>query len=107
MFDKETKDLIVAGKKTQTRRLRKNDNRPAIPNSIHKLKTDRSPKTWGYIKIISCEKATFKDIKKWDVLKEGFHSLEEYMEYFMTKNGRINKNTPIWIINFRLIKRCD
>ena len=104
MFDEQTKDLILARKKTQTRRLRKNETRPAIPNTIHKLKIDRSPKTYGYLKIISCEKARFRDIKKSDVLKEGFHSLQEYIEYFSTKNGRINPDTPIWIINFRLIK---
>ena len=104
MFDEQTKDLIVARKKTQTRRLRKNNTRPAIPNTIHKLKIDRSPKTYGYIKIISCEKAHFRDIKKSDVLKEGFHSLQEYIEYFSSKNGSIRGDTPIWIINFRLIK---
>ena len=105
MFDEQTKDLIIARRKTQTRRLRKNETRPAIPNTVHKLKIDRSPKTYGYIRIISCEKATFKDIRKSDILKEGFHSLKEYMDYFSTKNGKINPNTPIWIINFRLIKK--
>ena len=104
MFDKQTLDLILKGKKTQTRRLRKNETRPAIPGNIHKLKIDRTSKTYGYIEIISCEKAVFGDITEKDARKEGFKDIEEYTEYFTSVNGEVSKSTPIWVINFKLVK---
>ena len=72
MFDEYTKNKIIAGDKTVTRRLRKNSNRPAIPNSIHKIKIDRTPITYGYIKIISCEKGTLQKFTNLDAKLEGF-----------------------------------
>lgn len=104
MFDKRTLIMILNGRKTQTRRLRKNNNRPAIPNNIHKLKIDRTPKTYGYIKIISCEKSVFGNITEQDAKEEGFKSVREYVKYFTEVNGKVTKDTPIWIIKFELIK---
>ena len=104
MFDKQTLEMILKGKKTQTRRLRKDDNRPAVPGNIHKLKIDRSQKTYGYIEILSCEKAVFGDITQKDAREEGFKDIEEYTEYFKSVNGDVNKSTPIWVIKFKLVK---
>lgn len=104
MFDKQTVDLILSGKKTQTRRLRRDDNRPAVPGNIHKLKIDRTGKVYGYIEIISCEKAVFGDITLADAKKEGFKNIEEYTEYFISVNGEVNKSTKIWVINFKLVR---
>lgn len=103
MFDEQTLDLILKGKKTQTRRLRNDDNRPAVPGNIHKLKIDRTSKTYGYIEIISCEKAVFGDITETDAHKEGFKNVKEYTKYFTSVNGEVKKSTPIWVINFKLV----
>lgn len=103
MFDEQTLDLILKKKKTQTRRLRNDDNRPAVPGNIHKLKIDRTSKTYGYIEILSCEKAVFGDITESDAHKEGFKSVKEYTEYFISVNGEVKKSTPIWVINFKLV----
>ena len=103
MFDKQTLDLILKGKKTQTRRLRKNEIQPANPGNIHKLKIDRTDKSYGYIEILSCDKAVFGDITETDARKEGFKNIEEYTEYFVSVNGEVKKNTPIWVINFKLV----
>ena len=77
MFDELTKDLIVTGRKTVTRRLRKNDKRPAIPGTFHKLKIDRTPKTYGYIYIISCKKGHLGSLTSYDAILEGFNSKRE------------------------------
>ena len=103
MFDQLTIDLILKGKKTQTRRLRKNDTRPAVPGNIHTLKKDRTPKKYGEIEIISCEKSTFGKITPKDAKEEGFNNIEEYTEYFTSVNGPVNKTTPIWVIKFKLL----
>ena len=101
MFDELTKDLIVSGRKTVTRRLRRNDKRPAIPNTFHKLKTDRTPKTYGYIYIISCEKGYLGSLTAYDAMLEGFNSKREYLDYFKQVNNAAEYNTPIWIIKFK------
>lgn len=102
MFDELTKDLIVSGRKTVTRRLRKNDNkRPAIPNTWHKLKIDRTPKTYGYIYIISCEKSYLGSLTSYDAIMEGFNSKREYLDYFKQVNNEVNYSTPIWVIRFK------
>ncbi len=104
MFDKLTKDLIVSGKKTQTRRLRKyGRGRPAVPNHIHKIKIDRTKKTYGEILILSCEEAVFGQITESDAHKEGFSNVKEYTEYFESVNGKVYDDTPIWVVNFKYI----
>ena len=103
MFDKLTKDLIVSGRKTVTRRLRKNDRQPAIPNTIHKLKIDRTPKTYGYIYILSCEKGYLGSLTSYDAMLEGFNSRKEYLDYFKQVNNQAKYNTPIWIIRFEYL----
>ncbi len=104
MFDKYTKDKIITGEKTVTRRLRKNNKRPAIPGKTHKLKIDRSSDTYGYIKILSCEKSFFGDLTEEDALAEGFNSKEEYKNYFLNVNGSVDDDLPIWVVTFEY---CD
>lgn len=103
MFDEYTKDKILSGEKTVTRRLRKDNRRPAVPDHIHKIKTDRTKQTHGYIYIESCEKGFFGELTEYDALLEGFKSKEEYKDYFQRVNGSVDDDLPIWIITFKLI----
>lgn len=105
MFDEYTKNQILAGKKVVTRRLRKNNHRPAIPNTLHKLKIDRTKMTYGSLYIISCEKGTLGKLNNLDAVLEGFNSKEEYLTYFKNINGTDAVNTPIWIIKFKYIPK--
>ena len=105
MFDELTKNLILAGRKTVTRRLRKNDKRPAIPNTIHKLKIDRTPKTYGDIYIISCKKDYLFNLTSLDAIQEGFNTREEYLTYFKKTNKTSKPTTPIWVINFKYLPK--
>jgi len=104
MFDKFTKNMIVLGRKTVTRRVVRNNRRPAIPDTIHKIKIDRTPRSYGYIKIISCEKEKLSDITYMDVLKEGFTSKKQYLEYFMRVNNIVDLDTEVWVIEFEYLK---
>ena len=105
MFDKQTLEQILKGKKTVTRRVRRNNTRPAVPHNIHKLKIDRTPVSYGLIRIISCEKGRLGDLNEEDAVKEGFATKEEYLDYFEKVNGSKQPNLPIWIVEFELIKQ--
>ena len=105
MFDELTKNLIVSGRKTVTRRLRKNEKRPAKPNKIIKLKIDRTKNTFGYLQIISCEKDYLGNLKSIDAIKEGFNSKQEYLDYFKKVNGTNYYKTPIWVITFKYLSK--
>ena len=105
MFDELTKNLIISGRKTVTRRLRKDHRRPAIPNTIHKIKIDRTPKIYGLIYILSCEKGYLGNLSSLDAINEGFDTRNEYLEYFKKVNGTNAYNTPIWIITFKYLSK--
>ena len=104
MFDKYTVEKILSGDKTVTRRLKRKDGkRPAIPGKLHKIKIDRTPKMFGYIVILECDIVKFGDLTMEDVLKEGFSSIEEYVNYFYSVNGIIDNDEYIWRIEFEVV----
>lgn len=103
MFDKFCIEKILSGEKTVTRRL--STRRPGVPGAIHKLKVDRTPKTFGEILITSCRKEQIKDITEEEAFKEGFDSLNEYLAYFMEVNDIdiLFRSDWIWRVEFKLI----
>lgn len=105
MFDKITLEKILNGKKTVTRRIPRG-RRPAIPGKIHKLKIDRTTKTYGLILIKECNLAFVKDINSEEVKKEGFKTRDEYIEYFMNINNinTLLEDDLLWRIEFELLE---
>lgn len=115
MFDKYCVDKILSGEKTVTRRIHrgfnKNDEliyrqkRPAVPGRIHKIKIDRTKKTYGYIKIKSCTKEILSkglsDIN--EVYKEGFTDRNEYIDYFKKVNNLKYPNNWVWRVEFEYL----
>lgn len=104
MFDKFCVDKILEGKKTVTRRLPKG-RQPARVGKIHKLKIDRTKKTYGLILITDCYLEMIKDIDDKEAKKEGFNSRQEYINYFMDINNIdiLNDYDLVWRIEFELL----
>lgn len=103
MFDEDTMTRIHYEIKTETRRLYNPNRRPAVPGHTHKIKIDRTPNTWGEIKILSCEPQRFGDLTLEDARNEGFFSVEEYKKYFYEVNGHISDDDLVWVIKFEKI----
>lgn len=101
MFDVYTVSQILAGNKTVTRRLA-GGRRPAIPGSLHKLKIDRTKKTYGLIRIESCRLEQLKDLTDEEAIKEGFNNKKHYLKYFQHLNGSIAPSQWIWRVEFEL-----
>lgn len=103
MFDKYCIDKIQKGEKTITRRLpSKSGRRSAVPGTIHKLKVDRTEKTFGSILINSCSLTLVKDIDDKEAIKEGFNNRKEYIDYFMDINNidMLSDYDMIWRVRF-------
>lgn len=108
MFDKLCVDKIIKREKTVTRRLINlgSPKRPARPGSIHKLKIDRTKKTFGDILILSCTQEQIKNIDDEEAIKEGFESRKEYIDYFMDVNKLeiLNDEDWVWRVEFAFIE---
>lgn len=107
MFDEFCKNKILNKEKTVTRRLINlgNPRRPAVPGHIHKIKIDRTKKTYGEIFILSCTQEQIKDIDELEAKKEGFNSEEEYLDYFMDINDIdiLYNEDWVWRVEFILL----
>ena len=103
MFDEFTKNKILSGEKTVTRRLVRNNKRPAVPGAIHKIKIDRSSRTYGYIRIKSVHKELLGDLKSADAKKEGFDSIWAYFDYFFKINNVNDLQVEVWVVEFKKI----
>lgn len=111
MFDELCIDKILNNDKTVTRRLyRKNGHRPAVPGKIHKLKIDRTAKTYGNILILDCEKEIlhYDNITLEEAHKEGFQTKEEFMNYWSDINNMrdfyvYTDGLPVWRVEFKLL----
>ena len=104
MFDMYCIEQILNGNKTVTRRLPKG-RRPAVPGKIHKLKKDRTKKTFGLILITDCYLRLVKEIDDNEAKKEGFSSRKEYIDYFMDINDIdiLSDYDLVWVVEFELL----
>lgn len=104
MFDKFCIEKILNGEKTVTRRIPRG-RRPAVPGKIHKLKADRTPKTYGLILITDCYLDLVKEIDDDEAKKEGFSSRKEYIDYFMDINNidMLSDWDLLWRVEFELL----
>ena len=102
IFDVYCVSQILAGNKTVTRRM-SNGRRPAVPGHIHKLKIDRTNKTYGSILINSCDIVRLGDLTNEEAIREGFNDKEHYMRYFHYLNGDVDDDELIWRVSFELL----
>lgn len=104
MFDKFCIEKILNGEKTVTRRV-PSGRRPAVPGKIHKLKTDRTKKTYGLILITDCYLDWVGEIDDKEAKKEGFSSRKEYIDYFMDVNDIdiLSEYDMVWRVRFTLL----
>ena len=107
MFDKFCIEKILNGEKCVTRRLVKNNRRPAVPGHIHKLKINRTSETFGKILINSCTKEKLTDITDADAVKEGFTNKYDYFKYFMKINKIDSIDCEVWRVRFTVIEKSE
>ena len=90
--------LILAGKKTMTRRLGK---KRWLPGHVHAIRVSRYEKPRGYIRILDVSERKLSDTTDADAHAEGYSSLENYKAVW----ERIYKTAwdpdlLVWVVTF-------
>jgi hypothetical protein len=99
MFKKELLDLVVSGRKTQTRRLHK---RLLKDGRIYALKRSWIESTGDYIKITRVTHQKLGEVTEEEAGKEGFSSLEEFRNVWIRINGSWDPEMEVVVYDFEL-----
>lgn len=93
--------MILAGKKTATRRIWK---KPMVKvGNIYKAKLKMLSKDYfAEIKITKLFKQKLYDMKKEDAIKEGYSNLKEFEKKWIEINGDWNGNQEVYVVEFEL-----
>lgn len=111
LFKPEHKDLILKGLKTQTRRTGKCRWRVG---SIHqaKLNFKKGSTPFAHLKITGVRQEPFGAITEEDAKKEGYSSVDDYIEAFFRIYSKQLKGKklvdigemPVWVIDFKVVE---
>ena len=103
LFKPEHVDMILSGKKTQTRRV---GNKRWNVGAIHQARTQMMVKdsTFARLRILEVRREFVNDISQEDARAEGYRDSREFLVVF----HRINKITdsccmPVWVVRFEVI----
>ena len=99
MFKKDLLNLVVSGRKTQTRRLHKNILREG---RIYALKRSWIESTGDYIKITKVTRQKLGDVTEEEAVKEGFSNIDEFRSAWIRINGSWNPEMEVTVYEFEL-----
>ena len=101
LFKPQHVKLILEGKKTQTRRISK----PRVKvGGIYEAKTRLFSKEYfALIKITGLREEKLGDISDEDVKKEGYNSLEEFIEVWKSIYGSWEPERVVWVLEFEVV----
>ena len=99
MFKRELLDLVVSGKKTQTRRLHK---RVLREGRIYALKRSWIESTGDYIKITRVTRQKLGEVTEEEAEKESFSSIDEFRIAWIRINGSWDPETMVVVYDFEL-----
>lgn len=100
VFKRPLLSLVLAGKKTQTRRISK---RQLQENRIYPILDRYSEGPKGYVRIKRKFQQRLADISPSDVKKEGFNTLEEFKAAWKNCYGSWQPETTITVYEFELV----
>src|SRR5262245_15135220 len=99
MIFQHTYKLVLAGKKTQTRRL----NRPRMTiGKSYAVQPGRNKKSVARIIVTGIHQQRLGDITPAAARAEGHGSREEFFESWKKIHGSLDPHEDVWVIQFRL-----
>jgi len=99
MFKRELLDLVISGKKTQTRRRHKN---PLKEKQKYVIKRNWYKNTEQYIQITKVYPQKLGDVSEEEAKKEGFSSLDEFRDAWIRINGSWDPEMVVTVYEFEL-----
>ena len=102
IFWKTHLDLIIQGKKWQTRRL---GNRRWRIGSIHGIRLSRFEKAQHFVEILDVTRERLSDIDNHDLIAEGGYTREQFIDGFCEMHAKreCTSDTFVWVVTFRYI----
>ena len=103
LFKPEHKEMILAGKKTATRRVWK---KPRVKvGGIYKAKLKMLSKDYfAKIKVTKLFKQPLKEMTQQDCEKEGYFEMGEFRNIWIKINGEWNPDFLVDVIEFEVVK---
>jgi hypothetical protein len=99
MFKKGLIDMVISGRKTQTRRLHKNVLKVG---RIYSVKRSWYKNTDQYIQITKVYSQKLGDVSEEEARKEGFGSLDEFRDVWIRINGGWDPEMEVTVYEFEL-----
>jgi len=99
MFKKDLLDMVLSGRKTQTRRRHKN---PLKEDKIYAIKRSWYESTGNYIRITKIYSQKLGDVTPEEAEKEGFRSVEQFTRAWTRINGDWNPDEIVTVYEFIL-----
>jgi hypothetical protein len=105
IFRPRLANLVVAGKKTQTRRAVKDGERDCRyrPGREYAVQPGRGKPARGRIAILAVKSQRLADITFDEARAEGFRSRDEFFDYWRELHGDVDQDLVVWAIAFRLV----
>ncbi|MGB9886282.1 MAG: ASCH domain-containing protein [Moorellales bacterium] len=101
LFKPEHAELIVSGRKTQTRRL---GRKRWKVGSVHQCRTSRRAKPFALVRITGVRRERLGDISEEDVRREGYGSVEAYRKAFERVYGFWDPEAEVWVVDFEPVE---
>jgi hypothetical protein len=102
LYRKDSREKILAGKKTQTRR--RQPKRMLKVGKIYRIKEDWYTWTHSQIRITRRFKQRLGDITQKEIQKEGYDKLEDFKEAWEEINGNWDPNEVVVVYEFKFVK---
>lgn len=104
IFKPELVEKILAGEKTETRRLVKPGQIECryVPGKDYALQPGRRRKAVGRIAITNVHKAKLGEITQEGALREGFPTVRAFLDYWRRLHGGVDPEQEVWVIQFEL-----
>lgn len=104
MIFQHTCELVLSGRKTQTRRLR----RPrVVVGRSYAVQPGRGKRSLGRIIVASVWQERLGDLSLEDARAEGYRSREEFFEVWRRIHGLFDPAAEVWVVEFRQDGRND
>jgi hypothetical protein len=101
LFKPEHVELILSGRKTQTRRLWR---KPHVRvGAIHQAKTAMFGQPFALLRITDLRREIFSDITPTGAYREGYPDKASFIEAFYRINPSVDGFDPwVWVVDFEL-----
>lgn len=105
MMDDTCIELMDQELKSETRRIKRNNKRPAVPGHIHLIKKDRTKNVYGKILITDVYvQNNIYDVSEDAAKREGFKNRDEFLEYWLATNSDY-AGEEIWVVEFIVLNK--